>query len=133
MEEAITSLLLSSPAVATIAGDRVNWSARPDDFELPALTLHRVSGRRDRTLEGRTGLVSSTVQIDCWGLSFKDAKLLSRAVVPALPHGRTVAAGTVLEGIFIESESDTVDRTDPQQPLFHTRIDISVWHQEANT
>lgn len=132
MEEALAALLLGNPAVAATAGDRVNWGARPDDAELPAITLHRIAGRRDRTLARRTGLVASKVQIDCWGRAFRDAKLLARAVISALPQPRTVVGNTTLQGVFIESESDTVDQTDPDAPLFRTRIDISVWHEEAN-
>lgn len=132
MEEAITALLLGNSAVAAIVGDRVNWSARPDDADLPAVTLHRISGRQERTMGGRSGLVSSAVQVDCWGRSFRDAKLLGRAVIPALPHARSTTGGIVLQGVFIESESDTVDQTDPDDPLFRTRIEISVWHEEAN-
>lgn len=130
MEEAIINLLLASGAVNAIAGDRIFWSARPDEVDLPAITLHRITGLRDTTMSGRSGLVSSTVQIDAWGRTFKEAKLLGRAVIAALPHARTATGGIVLQGIFIESESDTFEGNDPQ-PLYRTRIDISVWHKEA--
>ncbi len=130
MEEAIANLLLNNPAVAGIVGKRVNWSSRPDDTDLPAVTLHRISGRHDATLDGRTGLIASTVQIDAWGRTFKEAKLLTRAIVPALPHARTLTGGVVLQGIFIDTESDSFEGDDPE-PLYRTRIDISVWHKEA--
>lgn len=127
MEEAITALLLGHPGITGMVGDRVNWSARPDDTDIPALTLHRVTGRRGATMTGRSDLESSTVQIDAWGKTFKEAKLLGRAVVTALPHSRTLTGGIVLQGIFIDGESDSFEGTDPV-PLFRTRIDISVWH-----
>ncbi|WP_374390199.1 DUF3168 domain-containing protein [Brevundimonas sp.] len=130
MEEAIANLLLNNPAVAAIAGDRVNWSARPDDDALPAVTLHRISGAHDATMAGRSGLIASRVQIDAWGRTYREAKLLARAIVPALPHARTLTGGVVLQGIFIDTESDTFEGDDPE-PLYRTRIDISVWHKEA--
>jgi len=119
VEEAISNLLLGNAPVAGMVGDRVNWAVRPG-ADLPAITLHRITGQRDATLSGRSGLVSSTVQIDIWG---------SRAVVPALPHAATTTGGVVLQGIFIDSESDSFEGEDPT-PLYRTRIDISVWHQE---
>lgn len=124
MEEAISNLLLSNVPVADMVGDRVNWAARPTD-DLPAITLHRISGRRDATNDGRSGLVSSTVQIDIWGATYKQSKSLARATIRALPS----APVGELQGIFIESESDSFEGVDPS-PLYRTRLDISVWHKE---
>ncbi|MFC5390012.1 DUF3168 domain-containing protein [Brevundimonas bullata] len=128
MEEAISNLLLGNAGVSALVGDRVNWSARPGAV-LPAITLHRITGQRDATNSGRSGLVSSSVQIDIWGGTYSQAKRLARAVVPALPHAQTATGGVVLQGIFIDSESDSFEGEDPT-PLYRTRIDISVWHQE---
>lgn len=124
MEEAISNLLLGNATVAGMVGDRVNWAARPG-ADLPAITLHRITGQRDATMSGRTGLVSSTVQIDVWGSTYSQAKKLARAVIPALPQ----TPGATLQGVFINSESDRFEGEDPA-PLYRTRIDISVWHQE---
>ncbi|MFC5371400.1 DUF3168 domain-containing protein [Brevundimonas faecalis] len=124
MEEAISNLLLGNATVAGMVGDRVNWAARPG-VDLPAITLHRITGQRDATMSGRTGLVRSTVQIDIWGATYSQAKKLARAVVPALPQ----TPGATLQGVFINSESDSFEGEDPT-PLYRTRIDISVWHQE---
>lgn len=124
MEETLASLLLNDTAVSASVGQRVNWSERPGD-DLPAITLHRISGRRDSHSAGRSGLVSSTVQIDIWGASYKQAKLLARATIRALPQ----APSGNLQGIFIESESDSFEGEDPT-PLYRTRLDISVWHTE---
>lgn len=124
MEEAISNLLLGNATVAGMVGDRVNWAARPG-ADLPAITLHRITGQRDATMSGRSGLVSSTVQIDVWGSTYSQAKKLARAVIPALPQ----TPGATLQGVFINSESDSFEGDDPT-PLYRTRIDISVWHQE---
>ena len=128
MEEAITAILLEAAAVAALVDDRVNWGERPGQ-DMPAITLHRISGARDATMAGRSGLVSSTVQLDVWGRTYRDSKLLARAVIAALPQTRAVAAGITVQGVFINSESDSFEGDDPL-PLFRTRIDLSVWHQE---
>lgn len=124
MEEAISNLLLGNATVADMVGDRVNWAVRPG-ADLPAITLHRITGQRDATMSGRSGLVSSTVQIDVWGATYSQAKKLARAVILALPQ----TPGATLQGVFINSESDSFEGEDPS-PLYRTRIDISVWHQE---
>ncbi|WP_292229502.1 DUF3168 domain-containing protein [Brevundimonas sp.] len=129
MEEAITRLLLNNLAVAALVTDRVNWGQRPGP-EVPAVTLHRITGKRYATMTARSGLEASSVQIDCWGETYSQAKKLARAIIPALPHSRTVLGGVVLQGIFIDSENDSFE-ADASTPLFRTRIDISVWHKEA--
>lgn len=129
MEEAIITLLTSAAGVTALAGNRINWSLRPDADALPAVSLHRVSGERDASLAGRTGLVASTVQVDCWARTYGEAKRLARAVILALPHARNTVGGVVLQGIFIDRESDSFDGEEPHN-VFRTRIDFSVWHSE---
>lgn len=129
MEQAITALLTGNPAVAALTGNRINWALRPDAVTLPALSLHRISGERDRTMTGRTGLVSSTIQIDCWANTYGETKALARAVILALPHARTEIGGVVLQGIFPDREADSFEGDDPT-PLYRTRLDFSVWHSE---
>lgn len=129
MEEALLHLLLTNAGISMLAGDRVNWSSRPGDIALPALALHRIGGRHDGTLTGRSGLVDSKVQINCWGRSFREAKLLSRAVVRALPHAPLAANDVVIQGVFIDRESDSFEGDNPV-PLYCSRIDLSVWHKE---
>lgn len=128
MEETFINLLLNNAAVSAMVGDRINWSALPGET-LPAITLHRTGGRRDATLQGRSGLVSSSVQIDVWGSTYGQAKQLARAVVAALPQMRTSGEGVVLQGVFIDSESDSFEGADPT-PLYRTRFKTSVWHKE---
>ena len=129
MEAAITSLLANNPAVAALAGNRINWALRPGAVALPAVSLHRISGVRDRNMTGRTGLVSSTVQVDCYGGTYGQAKALARAVILALPHAQTEIGGVILQGIFPDQEADSFEGDDPT-PLYRTRLDFSVWHSE---
>ena len=130
MEEAVLSLLLNNPVVAERTGGRIAWGERPPG-DFPAITLHRISTTRDSTHQGRSGLMSSTVQADVWGSTYASAKLLARAVIPALPQGRTVVGETVLQGVFIDTESDSFEGDDPE-PLYRTRIDFTVWHEEIS-
>lgn len=130
MEEAILSLLLAHPVIAAEAGERITWGDRPGG-ELPAIILHRISTSRDTTNQGRTGLMSSTVQADVWGSTYASAKLLARAVIPALPQARTVVGETVLQGVFIDTESDSSEGEGPEL-IYRTRIDFTVWHEEIS-
>lgn len=77
MEEHLQSLMegaLSCP---------VKWGYFSDGESLPRVTLFRMSGRRNHTLNSK-GLMRGSVQVDCWGATFGQATLASREVRDAL-------------------------------------------------
>lgn len=127
MEETLAALLLTDTAVAAIAGNRVNWSDRPQGSALPAVVLHRVSGGRDYHMAGPSGFVRSRVQADCWALTYKDAVQLSRAVRVALSG---YSSGD-MQGAFIEAERQSVEKeADGAQRFFRVSLDFMISHAE---
>lgn len=87
MEQALRALLTGSAAVTAIApASRINWGERPQGGALPALILSVVSGAEGLVMNGPNGLLESRVQIDAYGETYADAKVLSRAVIGVL-HG----------------------------------------------
>lgn len=127
MEETLVALLLTDPAISLLAGNRVNWSERPQGSQLPAVVLHRISGVRDYHMAGPSSLVSSRVQADCWALEYRDAVSLSRAVRGVLSGYR---AGDT-QGAFIDAERQSVEKeTDGAQRYFRVSLDFIIWHAE---
>jgi len=84
MEEQLLAFLGADAGVVAIQDDRISWAARPQAALLPLTVLHRITGARDDHMLGRSGLVESLVQIDCWGRTWLEAKQLARAHVAAL-------------------------------------------------
>lgn len=127
MEETLVALLLNNPAVALIADKSVNWSERPQGASLPAVVLHRISGVRDYSMDGATGLVDSRVQADCWAYTYKDSVRLSRAVRDALSGYRSGDT----QGAFIVSERQSSEKeADGAQRFFRVSLDFIIWHAE---
>ena len=129
MEEDLRGQILSHAAVRSLTGQRVTWVMRPQGSPLPAVVLHRITGGREYTYAGRIDLVSSLVQIDCWGQSYAQAKSVSRAVIAALD-----ALTTPFQGAFVEDERDTYERgeapptTSGTPDFYRTSLDVRVWH-----
>lgn len=87
MEETLLALLASSAAITAIApATRINWGAHPQGAALPGLVLNVIDDAEGLHLKGKDGLSQGRVQIDCYAMTFGQAKLLSRAVRNAL-HG----------------------------------------------
>lgn len=83
MEEDLRAILRSDTVLTGIVGQRIDWGAHPQGVEFPAIVLTLASGFEGLHMNG-TGPFEGRVQVDCYGLSYSDAKTAARAVVRAL-------------------------------------------------
>lgn len=128
MEAALIAKLLASDGVTALVGQRINWTRRPQGSALPCIVLHRIDGTPDVHHGGRSGLVQSRVQVDCWGASCGSAKAVARAVEAAIT-AQTFTQGAIrFDCILVDSERDTT--FDETTPIFRTSLDLMV--QSAN-
>lgn len=102
MEEDLRALLLADAAVAASVGSRVFWVSRQQGSALPALVLNVISGAEGRTMQGPDSVWTGRVQVDCYGASVTDAKVLARAAVAALNGYRQDR----FRGVFHEATRD---------------------------
>lgn len=128
MEAALLAKLLATAGVTALVGQRINWSRRVQAEPLPAIVLHVIDRIPDVHHGGRSGILESRVQCDCWGASFGSAKAAARAVENAIT-AQTFTQGAVrFDVILIADERDsTFDET---TPLFRTSLDLMI--QSAN-
>jgi len=122
MEEALIAHLLAWPAVAALAGDRLDWGQR--NAALPAGRMQVVSSTPFHTFAGRDGLLPYRVQIDSFGLTYGDAKLLARAIdeaMQALPR-------PAFDSSFLLSERDGQDKDAADQPVHRNSRDYRILH-----
>lgn len=130
MEEILLGYLKSDASVSAAGGGRVSWTWRQQGTALPALTLTRIGGMRDRALDGASGLVESHVQADCWGAYQLDAKVLARAVVVAVQAITAENTSQVIQGAFVDAEHDSFEGEQPDR-IFRTMLTLKLWHSEV--
>lgn len=123
MEQALAAALLAATGVTALVGQRVDWGVRAQGKGLPAVTLTRIGGLRDRHLTGPSGLIQSRVQIDCWATTYKAAHDL-RAAVEAVVSGYDSAP---IKVAHIDSESSSFEENGPEK-VHRIRLDLLVWH-----
>lgn len=102
MEEALLALLTGSAAVTAIAGTRINWGAHPQGAPLPGIVLTVIDDAEGHIYQGPNGLSQGRVQVDCWALTYDQAKLCGRAVRAALD----CYSGGRFEAIFLADQRD---------------------------
>ena len=102
MEEALRQLLMSSSAVTSLCGQRIDFGGSPQGAVNPRVVLWTISDRADMTLDGPSSLSRARVQIDCYGATFLQAKTLSRAIRAVLDG----YAGGGFQGVFLDGVRD---------------------------
>lgn len=110
-----------------LAGGHIYWGLRPQGAPLPALVLTAVGGTIGRTVEGDADLRRSTIQVDAWAATHRDAWLLIEAVLAA------VAAPFARDGIRFASAGQDAPRTSSEEAadkttLFRASADLNFWH-----
>lgn len=124
IEKAIVLALKSDQGVARLVRNRVYPAKSPqrrsttsttDAGAFPHVTVTRISTDRIRTNDGQTGLCQVRLQIDCWGLTYEDAKTVAEKVRVSSNNAQridgfknAVMAGLVtVQGCFLEGDRDT--------------------------
>lgn len=94
--QTVRDWLRADATVAALTGGRVYQTVLPQDGELPAIALSRVSATTFNHLQGFGSLVYEAVQVDIFAAQYADAAAIRDAARSAL-----YAAGVTLE---VESE-----------------------------
>lgn len=131
MEEDLIGYLLAAPAVALQVGTRIAWIRAEDAVAKPYIVLNRISGVRDTTMDGASGLIASRVQADCWGIEPRHSTACARAVETALSGLRFTFGQTQFRGCFLIAERDAYDDTETPDKLFGKSLDFTIWHRRA--
>lgn len=121
MEQALTDLL------ASVAGGRRHWGRAPQKTARPYIVLTRIGGQPNYHMRGRSGFVSSRVQMDFYADKYSDVTALATST-KAIVSGYV---GGTIQGIFVESER-SLPAADAGEvsSVFRTSIDITVLHGE---
>lgn len=130
METALLALLVGDSAITTlVAKEAICWSRR---IGLPAIALHLISGLRpDVTMGGPSGLMVSTVQVDCWASTYEAAARIRDAVLARASayYGAGVLHLILVEGGGADFEHGEGPAKAGEPANFHRqRLDLRVWH-----
>lgn len=88
MEGALRARLLAATSVTSAVQHRIYWEERPQQTDLPAITLSLPFDGRDQHLGGFQSVRSAQLQVDIWARSFAEKKAIKEAVIATLapPH-----------------------------------------------
>lgn len=137
IEEAIVAQLKATAGVTAIigAGDaaRVFPQVLPQGSaaqKYPGLVFQRISGPREHSLTGRSGLANPRFQFTCWSKRHAEARALADAVTLALDSfSGTLGGGGGVDTSPILVE-DGPDGYDDAEQVYSCSLDAICWHAE---
>jgi hypothetical protein len=107
METGLIALLTASPA---LAGGRV-YPRLPQNVTFPALRYQVIDVRRVSSVDGENvGPTEFTVQIDCMGKTYADAKTLANQARVKLHTYRGTWGASVCRYCYLQSENDLYEQ-----------------------
>lgn len=81
MEEALRALLTGSAVVtALVPVASINWRRHPQSSPWPGIVLHVINDGDEYVLADVADISEARVQIDCWAVTYAQAKAIARAV-----------------------------------------------------
>ncbi len=130
--KALISYMLTQSAITDITGTRITPGHRTQGADLPACTVHHVSGVDLYADDGEVGLVNPRIQIDCYGETYGDAKDLAEAVKGALSAVQDLTHdGVNFIYIMLDLEQDIQEGgSNTSEYLAHTALDFTIWTGE---
>jgi len=133
IEAAIYEILSTDSTVAALVGARIKPSILPQGLAMPAITYQQISGPRDETTDGPTGLVASRWQVNMWATTYAGVLVVRTAVRQILDGYSSTAAGTRIQCVHLIDEGD-VPVTQPGKDVstrYGKRFDFRIWFEET--
>jgi hypothetical protein len=106
-EQAISTVLLSDPAVAAVVGQRIYPVLAPATAELPLMTWRRSGVQRSHTLSGPMGMPTVLLSIELFALTYEAVRDLADRVRRALDgYGGSPSDSVIVSNVSLDNETD---------------------------
>lgn len=125
----LVAYVAANSTVVSKAGGRAYWLTAPQDSAaLSHVVLTQVSGERDLTHGGESGILEMRLQVDCVAPSFADAAAMREALCAAINgYKGTMGSSTIL---VIEHAGDSPDQYEDGAALYMASSDFMVSYQK---
>ena len=130
IEQAIKTELESTTALTALIGERIYYVKAPQDVETPYIVFFKVTGPREHSHDGASGLAHPRFQFSVFSTTYYEAKQIAEQLQAALQaFSGTMGTGTGVHvgACFYEDENDLYE---VESKLYHIAVDYTFWHTE---
>lgn len=123
----VAALVANDPALTRIFPLVIPEHVRGDPKKMPCLVYQRIGTNRTATFCKTDGLVNVSMQIDCYSLSYLQAKQLADAVRKCLIDYTGLMGDTHVDRVFSDVEFDLVEQ---DVLLYRVSQTYTIWFLE---
>jgi hypothetical protein len=127
LEEGLYAHLTSDSDVTDLVSLRIYPLQVPQDVDLPAMAYQRISGPRDQSQAGPSGLVWARIQLTFLGSTYLEAKTVAGAVRGSIDGFKGTMGDVVVNACHLENE---IDDWSPSFEKATVQHDYGIWYQE---
>lgn len=113
---------------STTASTRIYPQRLPDNPTSPAIVYSRVSTVPEMTRDGDDSLDRLRFQLDLYGATYEQARILETEVRPLVSGYSGTVASENIQWSFIENEQDDFE---PSTDLYRRIVDLVIWHKRS--
>jgi len=128
IEEAIRNKLLNDANVSALVGTRIYTNEIPQKPTYPVILYEQINSERDFTMQGPSGIVTTSIQIRAYDSNYSGVKDLTTKIRQVLNGLTETILGVNIFGIFLQNESDEYDE---DLEINSTILDYSISHDEV--
>lgn len=131
-EELYTRLTIDA-GVSAIVGARVYSNAAPESATFPLIVFEVDSAAHEHHAGGAAGLVSASVDIECYEEGATLVSTLADAVRNSLQGFNGDLGALRVTGVFLDNEFDEVIQRPTGHPttIYRTTLEFTMWHRET--
>lgn len=130
MESALVARLIAAEPMGAIVSTRVHWVDRPQGQTGPAITMQRYGADRNYTHDGASDLHIGSVQIDCWGDTYAQAKALEVAVIATVEPAATVSNVQFGQSFLTGNQDGEAEELPGGKKQFRRTLEFSIYWKE---
>lgn len=119
--------LLAQSGITDLVGQRIFFVKAAQDVEKPYLVLTKVTGPRESSHDGASGLAHPRFQVSVFAETYAGAKVIALAVQAALEGYQGLMDEVYVDGVFYDDENDFYE---DDTKLYHVASDYIIWHGE---
>jgi len=127
IEDGLYNYLSNNAGVAAIVSNRIYPLVMAQKTTLPAITYQTTALRPDRGLDGNSGRMTATIQINAWAETHVEAKNLAEALRAALNDYSGAMGSDTIQRSRVENETDGFDE---ETNFYRVGMQITIIYNE---
>ncbi len=126
IEEGLTSHITDDAGLSAMIAGRVFAVLAPQGVRTPYVVFNKLSDVQRGTYCASDGITMAVFQFDSYAKTYKEVKLLAKALKTALVDFHGLMGDTRVKTISLENETDL---NDPDPGLLRVLTTLIIWHE----